>query len=57
MIMKLKKITECSGAFINDRERSPWGAVNVRSYISFFFTIEKIIKFIILEVAFFSIEL
>jgi hypothetical protein len=55
--MKLKKITECSGAFINDRERSPWGAVNVRSYISFFFTIEKIIKFIILEVAFFSIEL
>ena len=31
MIMKLKNKTECSGTFINDRERSPWEVVNVRS--------------------------
>jgi len=42
--MKLKKITECSGAFINDRERSLWEAVNVRSSFSnllFFYAFRK----------------
>ena len=28
---EIKKKTECSGTFINDRERSSWEAVNVRS--------------------------
>ena len=28
---EIKKKTECSGTFINDRERSSWETVNVRS--------------------------